>query len=81
MSGLKKCSAECLKNNSACQNNECKFWIDYKKELNCSVISIYIHGKMTLKQIADRLGISIARVKQIETKALNKLKNTDFSFY
>lgn len=81
MSKLKKCSTECINNNISCKNNECKFWIDYKKEHNCSMISIYIHGKMTLQQIADRLGISIARVKQIETKALNKLKKMDFSFY
>jgi DNA-directed RNA polymerase sigma subunit (sigma70/sigma32) len=30
---------------------------------------------MTLKQIAERLGISIPRVKQIETKALMRLKS------
>jgi DNA-directed RNA polymerase sigma subunit (sigma70/sigma32) len=29
---------------------------------------------MTLREVAERLGISFARVKQIETKALNKLK-------
>jgi DNA-directed RNA polymerase sigma subunit (sigma70/sigma32) len=29
---------------------------------------------MTLRQVAERLGISFARVKQLETKALEKLK-------
>jgi DNA-directed RNA polymerase sigma subunit (sigma70/sigma32) len=29
---------------------------------------------MTLREVAERLGISFARVKQIETQAMNKIK-------
>jgi DNA-directed RNA polymerase sigma subunit (sigma70/sigma32) len=32
---------------------------------------------MTLREIAERSGISFARVKQIETKAVGKIKNTN----
>ena len=74
-SKIPKCSAECILNNTACEKKDCRDWIDYKKEHNCSKISIYLHGRMTLKQIAERLGISIPRVKQIETKALMRLKS------
>ena len=73
-SKIPKCSAECVLNNTICEKKDCRDWIDYKKEHNCSKISIYLHGRMTLKQIAERLGISIPRVKQIETKALMRLK-------
>jgi len=72
---IPKCSAECVLNNTVCEKKDCRDWIDYKKEHNCSKISIYLHGRMTLKQIAERLGISIPRVKQIETKALMRLKS------
>ncbi|HAW80902.1 MAG TPA: hypothetical protein DCX27_15020 [Balneola sp.] len=74
-SKIPKCSAECILNNTVCEKKDCRDWIDYKKEHNCSKISIYLHGRMTLKQIAERLGISIPRVKQIETKALMRLKS------
>ena len=74
-SKIPKCSAECILNNTVCEKKDCRDWIDYKKEHNCSKISIYLHGRMTLKQIAERLGISIPRVKQIETKAWMRLKS------
>jgi|TARA_R110000851_G_scaffold28742_2_gene79766 hypothetical protein len=73
-SKIPKCSADCILNNTVCEKKDCRDWIDYKKELNCSKISIYLHGRMTLKQIAERIGVSIPRIKQIETKALIKLK-------
>lgn len=72
--GLLTCSRECMANNTDCDNRECRLWIDFKGEHNCSLISIYRNGGMTLRQVAERLGISFARVKQIETKALEKIK-------
>ena len=41
---------------------------------NCTFISVYENGPMTLRQIAERMGLSFARIKQIETAALIKLK-------
>tara|TARA_R100000697_G_C5367870_1_gene176464 strand:+ start:290 stop:562 length:273 start_codon:yes stop_codon:yes gene_type:complete len=73
-STIPKCSAECVLKNSCCEKKDCRHWIDYKKEHNCSKISIYLHGRMTLKQVSERLGVSIPRIKQIETKALARLK-------
>jgi DNA-directed RNA polymerase sigma subunit (sigma70/sigma32) len=49
-------------------------FIDFEEEYNCTLIAIYENGSMTLRQIGDRLGISFARVKQIETIALGKMK-------
>jgi DNA-directed RNA polymerase sigma subunit (sigma70/sigma32) len=41
-------------------------------------VSIYDNGPMTLRQIAERLHLSFARIKQIETKALLKIKKKAF---
>jgi DNA-directed RNA polymerase sigma subunit (sigma70/sigma32) len=57
-----------------CDEKDCKHWLDYKKEQNCTLISIYINGPMTLRQVAERMGISYARVKQIESSALTKIR-------
>jgi hypothetical protein len=73
--GLRACSRKCIELKTACPVKDCRLWIDYPDENNCSLVSIYRNGQMTLRQIAERSGISFARVKQIETKALNKIKN------
>ena len=72
--GLLQCSRLCKEHHIACPQQECRLWIDYKGEYNCSLISIYENGRLTLREVADRLHVSFARVKQIETEALKKLK-------
>ena len=74
--GLRQCSRKCMELKTECPNNECRLWIDFKNEYNCTLISIYENGPMTLREIADRSGISFARVKQIQTKPIGKIKNT-----
>tara|TARA_B100000212_G_scaffold323744_1_gene284067 strand:- start:159 stop:422 length:264 start_codon:yes stop_codon:yes gene_type:complete len=79
--GLLNCSRQCLKKEKSCSEVECKHFIEYPEEFNCSLISIHKNGRMTLREVGDRLRISFARVKQIESRALQKIKNTDlFSF-
>ncbi len=72
--GLLPCSRTCIMKKRSCSDKECKHWIDYRAEYNCTLVSVYENGKMTLRQVADRIGVSFARIKQIETKALKKLK-------
>jgi hypothetical protein len=74
--GLTECARCCRKNLLNCPLTECKMWINYEKDSNCTLVAIYNNDQkpMTLRQIAERLGISFARVKQIETKAFAKLK-------
>ena len=78
---MRKCAKECVKNNKECNNKECSLWIDFPKELNCSLISIEKNGNMTLKECGERLGISYCLVKKIQDKVLLKLKKNfqDFS--
>jgi hypothetical protein len=64
----------CKDLNIECPEKECRMWIEYPEDNNCALISIFENGNMTLREVGKRLGISFARVKQIETKALVKLK-------
>jgi hypothetical protein len=73
--GLRMCSRKCRELGEGCPHHDCRLWIDYEDEYNCSLISVYENGPLTLRQVGERLGISFARVKQIEQKALIKLKH------
>ena len=73
--GLTECARKC-KDGKRCKVKDCRMWIDYKDDKNCTLIAIYNNDQkpMTLRQIADRLHFSFARVKQIETLSFSKLK-------
>ena len=71
---MRKCLQECIKKDKKCCEKECRVWIDYEKDLNCSLLSIAKHGNMTLEETAKRLGLSIVRVKQLQDRALQKLQ-------
>ena len=74
-----KCIKEVRKNNTPCQNTECRKWINYEKDLNCVFESVKKNNNctLTLREVADRLGVSFVRVKQIETAAIKKLQGLD----
>lgn len=72
--GLRPCSRKCIKLDTECPVKECRMWIDYPEEKNCTLISVNENDSMTLRLIGERLGISFARVKQIEQKALAKIR-------
>lgn len=71
---LKLCARKCKELKTSCPVEECKMWIDYEEDLNCANISIAENGSMTLRQIAEREGVSFVRIQQIEKKALKRLK-------
>jgi hypothetical protein len=73
--GLRECSRKCIKRKKQCKDSECRLWQNYPEEYNCTLISVHEHGPMTLREIAEREHLSFARIKQIETKALKKLKS------
>ena len=79
--GLLECSRACMSTNKSCKKTSCRFFINYKKEHNCALVAIYENGPMTLRQIGDRLGISFARVKQIESQALKKIENSSLKSF
>tara|TARA_B100000287_G_scaffold357414_1_gene348670 strand:+ start:151 stop:426 length:276 start_codon:yes stop_codon:yes gene_type:complete len=67
-----KCLNECKANKRACEQTACRMWIDYPAEHNCTLDTVGEKGSLSLREAADRLGISFVRVKQIEDKALEK---------
>lgn len=71
---LKVCHRLCIKENVSCPNNDCKMWIDYEEDLNCTLVAVQKNGSMTLREIALRERISFVRVKQIQDKALMKIR-------
>ena len=70
---LPECSRTCLASGESCLEDGCRYWIDHNEEQNCSLVSVYLNGNMTLKEISERLDISLVRVSQIEKKAVKKL--------
>ena len=71
---MKKCLQTCKELETPCPIHECRYWIDYPQDTNCTFDTIYRHGNLTLREVAERLGISYVRVKQIQDKALKKIK-------
>jgi len=73
---MRKCVRKCLLVKKECQNKDCRMYIDYEEDLNCTLIAIKKHGPMTLEQVGKRQQISTVRVKQIVDATLLKLKKT-----
>jgi len=73
MSEFKSCVQACQKLNVSCPNKECRNWINYEDEFNCSLITVQKNDNMTLRDVAKRLNCSFVRVKQLEESALKKM--------
>ena len=68
------CVEEKEKGNFACTETDCKYWIDYEKDLNCTIVCTNKNGPLTLRDVADRMGVSYVRIQQIEQRALKKME-------
>lgn len=70
------CDESCEKYSIACDNRECRNFMEYEDDLNCVLICAKKNGPLTLEQVSKRLGVSYVRIKQIEQRALGKMKIT-----
>ena len=70
---MKKCLERCKELQVSCPAKECRYWVSYEQDLNCSLRSVERNGAMTLREIADRLGVSFVRIKQIQDKSIKKI--------
>lgn len=70
---MKECSKECMIHQKKCKQNDCRMWIDYKEDLNCALITVNTHDKLTLREVGERLKLSTVRIKQIQDVAQQKL--------
>jgi len=51
----------------------CRYWIDSEEYQNCTFVAIEENGPMTLREVAEIMGISHVGVKFIEQRAIEKL--------
>ena len=72
---LRPCAEACAHSDTPCPIEECRLWIDYKEDNNCTLIAVDKNGSMTLDQVGKRLGVSLVTIKKIEDKVKLKLKN------
>jgi len=70
---MRECAKSLMEYNVNCPCKECRLWIDYKEDSNCTLIAVKKQKTMTLREVADRLGISFVRVKQIQDVAFKKV--------
>ena len=70
---MKKCLEACISLQTSCPVQGCRYWVAYEKDYNCVFRSIDKNGNMTLRQVAERIGVSFVRIKQIEDKAIKKI--------
>ena len=56
-----------------CDLKDCRHWMDYENDLNCSIVCANRNGPLTLHETSDRLGVSFVRIKQNQDRALQKL--------
>ena len=73
---MKNCVKECYIARTPCENTECRLHINFKEDLNCTMIAVKKHGPMTLEEVGRRHQISTVRAKQIIDATLAKLKKT-----
>ena len=73
---MKDCVKDCYLQKQCCSNRECRMYIDYEEDLNCTLIAVKKHGPMTLEEVGRRHHISTVRAKQIVDATLLKLKKT-----
>lgn len=51
---LMVCAQQCLKDKECCEADNCRYHIDYEDEYNCSMITIYKNGPLSLREVALR---------------------------
>ena len=72
---MRECAKKCILREKRCVEEDCRMWINYPEDHNCTLIAVKKHGPMTLKEIAARHHISIVRAKQIVDQTLAKIKS------
>jgi len=60
--------------NKNCRRKSCRMWINYRDDMNCTLIAIKKNGNMTLHEVGERLNMSFVRVKQIQDYTISKMQ-------
>ena len=73
---MRECAKKCWLAREGCDKSDCRLFIEFPEDQNCTLIASAKHGPMTLAEIGKRHHISTARAKQILDATLLKLKKT-----
>jgi len=58
-----------------CDETGCRNWMNHSEDLNCAVVCARKHDNgLSLREVAERMGVSFPRISQIEHAAFKKLK-------
>jgi hypothetical protein len=58
-----------------CDESGCRNWMSYEEDLNCAVVCARKNDNgLSLREVADRMGVSFPRISQIEHAAFDKLE-------
>ena len=59
-----------------CDQSNCRNFMNFEEDLNCAVVcSRKNENGLSLREVADRMGVSFPRISQIEHAAFKKLKS------
>ena len=70
---MRGCVKALEKHDVSCPCEDCRLWIDYEQDQNCTIVAVGKKKTMTLREVADRMGVSFVRVKQIQDIASSKV--------
>ena len=70
---LPECSKACVKHDVSCPVEDCRQWIDYEGDLNCTSIAVEKHGSMTLRLLIDCM-LASCGLSRLKTKCGTNFK-------
>ena len=58
-----------------CDQTKCRNFMNYEEDYNCAIVCARKNENgLSLREVADRMGVSFPRISQIEHAAFGKLK-------
>jgi hypothetical protein len=59
-----------------CDEKSCRNWIDYDGDSNCAIVCARKNPNgLSLREVADRMGVSFPRISQVEHGTFEKLRS------